>query len=194
MYSERCLIFIPILHTAADMMSLRSSIPRDKQDEDLAAARWGSIFRYLKHWPSPVINRLQVYQDGLPNTSEDDINTIFKQAKSINYDVLRWLRANGATIVGTENPSLMMEEYQHRIAMFHAPDEESWATAALMYFNRRGQLLKDRDGYIAQRIDQTLLPAGVGLLFIGLGHNIKPLLADKMRLREPKMFRRSQDA
>lgn len=194
MDSERCLIVVPVIHTAADMMSLRSLIPRDEQDENLAAARWNGIFRYLKHWPSSIISRLQVYQDGLPDTSADMIDKILNQAQSINYDVLRWLRDNGAAILGTENPLLLMEEYNYRKAMFHAPDEESWATAALMYLDRRDQLLIDRDCYIAQRIDQTLLPAGVGLLFIGFGHNIKPLLADKIRLREPKMFRRSQDA
>ena len=45
--TERCLIIIPIIHTAADMMSLRTAIPRDQADEALAVAGWSKIFRYL---------------------------------------------------------------------------------------------------------------------------------------------------
>lgn len=181
-------MIIPIIHTAADMMSLRSSIPRDEKDEKFALAQWGKVFRYLRHWSPGFLKGLKVYQDGLPDSSEDNLNKILAQAQSGNYDVLRWLRINSAVIIGTESVQLLGEEYQLLADRYHAPDEELWAQATLKYLSRRDQLLADRDAYIAQRIDSTLMPGEAGLLFIGLGHNIKPLLSDKMRLREPGMF------
>lgn len=189
MNEERCLVIVPVVHTAADMMSLRTSIPRDQEDEILAVARWNNIFRHLRRWPGITIRGLKVYQDGLPDTSEDMIKRTLDQAQSINYDVLRWLRDQGAVIIGTENTALLMEEYRHMQARYCAPDEESWAMATLEYCNRREQLLIERDTYMAQRIDKTLLPGEMGLLFIGLGHNIQPSLADNTSLRKPMMFR-----
>lgn len=186
--NERCLVIIPIVHTAADMMSLKSSIPRDEKDEVFALAQWEKIFRYVRHWPQRLLTGLKVYQDGLPDTSEDNLNKILAQAQTKNYDVLRWLRTSGTVIMGTESTDFLREEYQLLAARYNAPDEESWAQATLEYLNRRDQLLADRDSYIAKRIDSTLMPGEVGLLFIGLAHNINPLLMDKMRLIEPRMF------
>ena len=181
-------MIIPIIHTAADMASLTSSIPRDQKDEVFALALWEKVFGYLRHWSPGFLKGLKVYQDGLPDTSEDNLNKILAQAQSKNYDVLRWLRISGAVIMGTESIHLLWEEYQLSADRHHAPDEESWAQATLKYLNRKDQLLADRDAYIAQRIDSTLMPGEVGLLFIGLGHNIQPLLEGRMRLREPGMF------
>lgn len=186
--NERCLIIMPIIHTADDMMSLRSSIPRDEKDEKFALAQWEKVSGYLHHLSPRFLEGLKVYQDGLPDTSADGINKILNFASTINHEILRWLRANGAIIMGTEDLKLLTEEYNHRRAVYKAPDVESWAEATLGYLNRRDQLLADRDAYIAQRVDSTLEPHEVGLLFIGLGHKVKPLLADKMRLGEPRMF------
>lgn len=186
--TERCLIIIPIIHAADDMMSLRSSIPRDAKDEKFALAQWEKVSGYLHRLSPRFLEGLKVYQDGLPDTTANNLDKILAQAQTRNYDVLRWLRLNGAVIMGTERVELLKEEYQFLVARYHAPDEESWAEATLGYLNRRDQLLADRDVYIAQRINTTLGPHEVGLLFIGLGHNIKPLLASKMRLGEPRLF------
>lgn len=181
-------MIIPIIHTAADMMSLKSSIPRDEKDEVFALAHWKKVFKYFRHRPRSLLRGLKVYQDGLPDTSEDNLNKILAIAQTKNYDVLRWLRSKGAVIMGTESTHLLLEEYQLLAAMYNPPDEESWAQATLERLSRRVQLLTERDSYIAKGIDSTLMPGEVGLLFIGLGHNIKPLLMDKMRLKEPRMF------
>ncbi len=186
--NERCLIIIPIIHTAADMMSLQSAIPRDKGDEQFAQAEWEKISGYLHFLSAGFVTGLRVYQDGLPDTSEYNLNKIFAQAPGKNYDVLRWLRSNGAIVMGTESAKLMVEEYQLLTDRHYAPDEESWAEAVLEYAGQKDRLLMERDAYIAKRINNTLMLGEVGLLFIGLGHNIQPLLADKMRLGQPRIF------
>ncbi|MBI2314673.1 hypothetical protein HYU93_01245 [Candidatus Daviesbacteria bacterium] len=182
------MIIIPIIHTAADMMSLQSAIPREEQDEQFALAEWEKIFGYLHSLSAGFVTGLRVYQDGLPDTSGDNLNKIFAQAPGKNYEVLRWLRSNGAIVMGTESTELMREEYKLLVARYHAPNGELWAQATLEYAERRGRLLMERNAYIAQRIDHTLMPGEAGLLFIGLGHNIQPLLADKMRLGQPRIF------
>ncbi|OGE26265.1 hypothetical protein A3C26_03685 [Candidatus Daviesbacteria bacterium RIFCSPHIGHO2_02_FULL_39_12] len=169
-------------------MSLRLSILRDKQNELFALAQWEKISGYLHSWSAGFLTGLKVYQDGLPDTSEDNLNKIFAQAPGRNYRILRWLKSEGAVIMGTENTQLLLEEYRFLTGRYYASDEESWARATLEYVGRREQLLADRDTYIAQRIDNTLMPGEAGLLFIGLAHNIKPLLVNKMKLGEPGIF------
>lgn len=47
-------------------------------------------------------------------------------------------------------------------------------------------LLKERDEYIAGRIRSTLPEGGLGILFIGLAHEIKILLEKEMLVTEPE--------
>jgi len=46
--------------------------------------------------------------------------------------------------------------------------------------------LKGRDEYIAKRIKDTLSEGGMGILFIGLAHEVKRLLEQEMEISEPE--------
>ena len=60
---------------------------------------------------------------------------------------------------------------------FSAESAAAKASARGAYEERAAALLQERDASIAHRIDETLPPSGVGLLFIGQAHQITRHLA-----------------
>ena len=74
-------------------------------------------------------------------------------------------------MIGTEDPVLLQEEYEHLKASV-ADD-----AARLVYAARAAGLLEERDRYIATRIDTTLLTGETGVLFIGLQHDVARILS-----------------
>lgn len=69
----------------------------------------------------------------------------------------------GATLVGTESPALLLDEYK---LLQSAERTEAQATA----------LLEARDRFIAGRIDATLDEERQGILFIGALHKVAAFL------------------
>lgn len=156
----RQLFYIPIIHTQADLGSLFSSVDQDKQavfDQFWTAIESG--FEMLDLGDVP----LRVFQDGLPICDHVDvIMDDMAKAGSRNYQLLLKLAQQGAVIMGTEPPDLLVEEYQfqQQIAVGeHKCTEEIEKIAQ--------SLLDRRDEAIAERISTTLLPGELGLLFVG---------------------------
>ena len=189
MRQNRRLIVIPLVHSRADFGSLGNRIPLDTEIEGLKTQYWNKVSDFVQSLPMDF-SELRVYQDGLPNTSEEDISLILSKAQTPNYDVVRQLRDRGAHIVGTEDVNLLVKEYN----LFQATqnpsikDEDEYAEARLKYVNEAPVLSKQRISYIAQRIRDTLPEGGTGLLFIGLAHEIKNLLEKEMGVVEPEIL------
>jgi hypothetical protein len=76
----------------------------------------------------------------------------------------------GATLVGTESPELLLEEYR----LLQSPEERTEAIAA--------DLLEARDRFIAGRIDTTLGDGEDGILFIGALHKVAKFLPQRIRV------------
>lgn len=185
MQQKRCLISIPIVHTRADFGSLASKVPFDQEVEEMETRYWNGVFNYVQNL-AVDFSKLRVYQDGLPDTSTEVVARIVNETQTLNYNVLRWLRDKGAHIIGTESPRLLLEEYQSLQAFFNAPSLELKRAALLKYRNNSGFLLEGRDRYIAQKINETLSEGEVGLLFMGLVHEIKKLLEKEVEVTEPE--------
>lgn len=179
---ERTLVLIPIIHTPGDMGRLGQRISLDEAHRRLAQGRWAEIQRQVRalalDWP-----RVRVYQDGLPDAGPEVVRKILAEVQSPNYDLLRWLAAQGAELVGTESPTLLKQEYDHLRATLEAPDARAKATARRRYAARAGALLAERDAYIARRIADTLEAGGVGLLFIGQAHSVAERLPADVSVR-----------
>jgi hypothetical protein len=84
-----------------------------------------------------------------------------------NHRLLLELEARGATMMGTESPELLIEEYQLATAAF--------ASGITLKRNGRQQELRDsllekRDRFIADRINRTLGAGESGILFLGMLH------------------------
>jgi len=174
---DRRLIYIPIIHTAADMGSLGASIRGKKlstlgrqglaRQAALVDTMWEKIESVAAGLPLDQ-GTVRVYQDGLPVCGhERKIVAELAGAGNRNHRLLVELEARGATLMGTESPELLVEEYQLATAAFASG-------AKLKHDGRRQELrnslLEKRDRFIARRINATLGAGESGILFLGMLH------------------------
>ncbi len=127
-----------------------------------------------------------LYQDSLPVCGhEQAIVRELAQGGSLNHQLLCDLMARGAELVGTESGELLLKDYElikRAIAAANsgAPADDTTADA-----ERRAALLMQRDRYIAERIDETLIAGRIGILFLGALHDVRPWLAPDIEVRFP---------
>ncbi len=84
----------------------------------------------------------------------------------------------GAALVGTEDPQLLIREYQQQRRRFEAPAGGATAAGAVAEGaaaaggspGEEAELLAARDRFIAARIAATLGEGETGLLFLGAAH------------------------
>ncbi|MFA6922423.1 MAG: hypothetical protein WC216_11325 [Gallionella sp.] len=183
----RILIVIPIIHTRQDMGSLleqtrQAYIARygsKKWAEHLNSIDqvWSGIRQMLAALELPYAN-IRLYQDGLPLCGkEEDIVREVATRGSQNHQLLLEFIAQGAKLMGTEDPDLLLREYRlHR----NAADDEHCENP---HQAESQALLTARDQFIAGRINSTLTTGEVGLLFLGMAHKIEPLLDTDILIR-----------
>ena len=177
--SGRKLVYIPIIHTLADMGTLGTAVRGMKlsalgrqglsQNAAVVEKMWAQIESVVAKLPVAP-GSLRVYQDGLPVCRhEQEIVSELASAGNRNYGLLLKLQARGATLMGTESPELLVEEYQRAAAAFASG-------AALRTQVRQKQLrdtlLEKRDRFIAARINATLGAGESGILFMGMLHQV----------------------
>ncbi len=211
----RRLIQIPIIHTAADLGSLSEAVRARYarvsgnagwgRHERAVRALWAGIQRELDRLKLDA-RKLRIYQDGLPVCGfEERIVRELAQAGSANHQLVVALLDRGATLTGTEDPRLLMEEYELQKRGFPPGGSD---TGVGQVANLPGQprigaerqvsnlphgrqvsnlphgkgeegiarrLLEARDSFIAQRIDATLREGETGLLFLGALHRLGAL-------------------
>lgn len=177
----------PHFHTHADYgENLGSKITFDEEIEALKAQYWRNVFDYVRGLPFDF-SKLKVYQDGLPNVPPELVTYVIDRAKPVNYDILRWLRKQGADIIGTEDPELLGKEYNlYQATLITHSTEEEYVDARLNYNRMKPILCKMRSEYIAQRIKATLPEDGMGILLISLAHEVKRLLEQEIEVSEPE--------
>lgn len=180
--NTRLLIKVPILHTKEDMGSFGHRLIANGGYHVQANDYWEKIEAKIKDL-SIDFGKTKVYQDGLPDTRLELVEKIVSEVQSQNYALLRWLNSKGATIVGTENPSVVTEEYRLLKAIFEAKDEAEKIEARKRYQERADALLSLRDVYIARKIYSTLRKEELGILFIGAAHNIESVLSNDISVK-----------
>lgn len=191
----RTLIYIPIIHTQADMGALARSVRRVtvqklgrrawKRNVDVIEQMWAEICRTVEGWKLPWEN-VRLYQDGLPRCErEAEIVTELAGAGSPNHRLLLSLMKRGATLVGTESPDLLLEEYRLVQQILAAKDPEEAARVEARHEARSRSLLAQRDQYIAGRINESLRAGETGLLFLGMLHSLDSRLAKDIRVTYP---------
>ena len=132
-------------------------------------------------WP-----RARLYQDGLPVCGhEAEIVRDLARQGSRNHQILLEAMARGATLMGTESAPLIVAEYRRVQKLIEASRlMESESDAAALELRAEGErLLRERDAFMADRIDSTLQEGETGLLFIGLLHRVDELLGDGFEVR-----------
>ena len=120
---------------------------------------------------------VRIYQDGLPLCGREmDIVRDVAAQGSQNHRLVLALVQRGAFLEGTEDVQLLLEEYHYiqEITMEHESSEKR--RKAKLLSNKRKLLLRRRDQFIAQRIDETLKEGETGILFVGMAHQVDEYL------------------
>ena len=118
----RRLLYIPIIHTSADLGSLSALVQTHyakvcgkagwNQREELVEALWSDIEANLDALRLDA-RKTRIYQDGLPvcGFEERIVRELAKAGSSNHQLILRWLD-RGAVLMGTEDAGLLLEEYE----------------------------------------------------------------------------------
>jgi hypothetical protein len=191
---SRTLIYLPIVHTQADMGELKESVTRATLERTGRAGLARKTAAIDKVWTAIeaaiealelCFDRVRLYQDGLPVCGrEAEIVTELARAGSRNHQLLLRLMAQGAVLMGTESGELLVQEYQlARQSLTTRPPRAAGVAAS-----RRASslaLLQSRDQFIAQRINETLKSDETGILFLGMLHSVTRRLQPDIKVTYP---------
>jgi hypothetical protein len=189
---QRLLMFIPILHTLADLGSLGEAVRKTflSRYGALAARRKEAALEKLWEEIGGTIlglgldfSRVRLYQDGLPVCGrEEEIVRDLASRGSHNHRLLLELMARGAHLMGTESPELLLQEYdlarEAVAAASRRPGPQGRPGAG-------ATLLEARDRFIASRINANLATGETALLFLGLLHAPEPYLDRDIQMAYP---------
>jgi hypothetical protein len=186
----RRVVHIPIIHTAADLGSLSESV-RAAYSKAVGPAGWSRHQQAVEQLWSEIRRKIEalgldypktrIYQDGLPVCGlERQIVEELAKAGSSNHQLLLDLLDKGAVLEGTENPQLLVREYQLHRARAEGPQARQPAPGQPADEARR--VLQARDRFIAQRIVKTLQEGETGLVFLGAAHRIDALRESDIRV------------
>ena len=198
--STRRLIWVPIIHTRADLGSLggllrqlyvrRAGQTAWNRHTESVEDMWEAIRRAVQALDLPGTG-VRLYQDGLPDCGrEAEIVRDLAQAGSPNHQLLLDLMAKGATLTGTESGELLLEEYELTQQVLMTVGREGRGRVAQRQRDLGKALLEKRDRYIARRIDETLGPGETGLIFLGMLHSLKGLLEADVEVTRLRSARR----
>ena len=184
----RTLVWVSVVHAEADLGSLTDAVRREysagglgwAEHQQAIASFWEAI-RTATNGLGLDPHAVRLYQDGLPICErEDEIVRAMARAGSPNHAILLDWMDRGATLMGTESPELLREEYRIFRQLFGANETRPIDRPALQARSR--DILARRDAFIACRITDTLRPGETGLLFLGLLHSLEGLLPGDIRI------------
>jgi hypothetical protein len=189
----RTLIYIPILHTSADLGSLSKEVTQRgvaavgeeawAQHRQTVAGFWRSVGEYCD---GIDVTGMKIYQDGMVADGEVARRIVEDTARagSLNYQLVQKLLERGASLVKTEDWGLVKQEYDSLLALTRAQSLRSKLFALAKHKLAKGSLLARRDAFMAARINETLQGGETGILFIGALHEVR--VAADIRLIEMK--------
>ena len=191
----RILIYVPIIHTSADLGSMAKDISKRgiryigeeiwTKHIKTVEGFWDAISDYFN---SLDVKGMKIYQDGMVGDGEVGQKIVEDTAKagSKNYQLVAKLLERGAVLVKTEDFKFVKQEYDRLFAITQASSILRKVMAFLKYKLVKTILLNKRDTFIAKRIDETLRSGEKGILFIGAFHKIKNRLPESIQVREIK--------
>jgi hypothetical protein len=179
----RRLKYVPIIHTGVEMGSMYGTL-KDEYIRRFGTQKWEEHNRIIEDFWQGIRNKIfdlnldhpntRLYQDGLPVCGKEmDIVQELVKMGSRNHQILMELIQLGAKIEGTEDPKLLLEEYDY---LKKASADLDKKQVKRRYQRLAKSILQKRDLYIGQRIDKTLREGETGLLFIGITHKVNEKL------------------
>lgn len=183
-HETRLLYWFPIIHTPADLGSLREDV-RDAYQKRIGEGSWEQHIKLVDEIWRSIGERIgelgldykttRLYQDGLP-VCDHEAQIVADLAKngSVNHRILVDLVAKGAILMGTESPELLLSEYMNTKKLIEISKGSSSVPRgdASKRYAASKSLLEKRDRFIADRIARTLVPGETGLIFLGMLHSL----------------------
>ena len=189
----RTLIYIPIIHTSADLGSLAEDVTK-RGIANLGDELWGRHRKTVEGFWDAIaaysdsidVSGMKIYQDGMVAEGEVGEKIVEEGVRlgSKNFELLSKLIKRGAILVRTEDFKLVKEERDRLISITQASYISQKILAFIKYRLKKNKLLKKRDRFISRRISQTLNHKETGIIFIGAYHNIKKWLPKDIQIRE----------
>jgi len=191
----RILYHYPIVHSESEMGAFSDTI-RKVTLEKLGERVWrrkvaliGKLWRGIGESVDALAldyARTRVYQDGLPVCGkESEIVSDIAKLGSPNHQLLLRLQERGATIMGTESPDLLLEEYALLKKVLQEEDAKKVLEAEAIHEADSNVILKKRDTFIAARIGETLGAGETGVLFLGVLHDVTGHLPADIQVQLP---------
>jgi hypothetical protein len=191
-FVSRTLIYIRIIHSQVDMGAFSNSLRRVALEKFGEAAWKRKVNRIEEMWKetekfiqslSLSYEKVRLYQDGLPVCGrEDEIVSEVARAGGWNYRLLLHLMKKGATIMGTESPELLVEEYELMKEVLAEGDASREDRNEPQPKALSESLLERRDQFMADRIHSTLQSGETGILFLGMLHSLEKRLPKDMQV------------
>jgi hypothetical protein len=190
----RYLIIVPIVHSSPDMGSMKEELERESIAK-IGKERWEDNQRKIETFWNEVegaidalglnYGKVRVYQDGMPCGGELGGRIVREVADkgSRNYQIVRKLIERGATLEATEDPKMLLKEYEHIKRFADATTEIEKTEAKYQYEQIKENLLQSRDEFIAKAIGSTLKDGETGVLFIGAAHDVASKLPQDVEVR-----------
>lgn len=193
----RTLLYIPIIHSGADMGSMAAEISRKGVEEfgkdfwethtSTVNKYWEGIARYCRNLEIGA-DGLKIYQDGMVADGEIAVRIIEDSLKagSKNYEIISGLVNRGAVVVRTEELWMVKKELE---MLKTIPTSGALIVKLFRVFRFKilqSKLLKQRDKFIAGRIAETLGQDETGIIFLGAYHNILKYLPRDISVKEVK--------
>ncbi|MCG5514357.1 hypothetical protein [Ectothiorhodospira shaposhnikovii] len=190
--TKKVLILVPVFHSLADLGSVGEHVEQQRAaaggidavraQEAKVEQLWDGIEQALMsviRFTGVPMEQVRIYQDGLPVCDQERKIVDEVAAKgSRNYQLVARLTDQGAQLTGTESATLLQQELalqQAQMADQGEPAAETRATTS--------RLLQERDAFIARRIQETLQTGELGVLFIGLSHDVPSHLGNEVHVR-----------
>ena len=188
MTNIRSLIYVPVLHAQKEaseiLLSLRAGEAEKPADTSLAEQEksvkemWDGIHEKIQN-TNISCRATRIYQDAMPVCGkEKEIAEKLAQKGSRNHQLILELVKNGANLEGTEDPDLLVEEYDNLSQLIGkaAVSIESYRDSLNEYKEKGARLMKKRDAFIAERIKITLKEGETPLVFMGVRHELEKLI------------------
>jgi hypothetical protein len=193
----KTLIYVPIIHSSADMGSLGEELKRKTVSElgknkwqkhtDTVNGYWDTIGYYFENLDIAV-KGIKIYQDGMFVDGDMAMKIIDEGSKSgsKNSEIVLNLIGRGAILIKTEDFKMVKDEYDGLQSIL-----ESKINIKKLFLLFRYKILKPiflwrRDKFIAGRIAETLGQDETGIIFIGAYHNIIKRLPKDITVIEVK--------
>ena len=193
----RTLIYVPIIHSVADMGSLGGELERKtvaafgehkwQKHTDTVTGYWEAIESYFENIDTSVTG-IKIYQDGMFVDGEMAMKLIGDGVKSgsKNSEIISKLINRGAILIKTEDLKMVKAEYDGLQSILKSKSNIKKLFQLLRYKVSKPIFLRRRDRFIAATIDETLGQSETGILFIGAYHNITQILPKDIKVIELK--------